>query len=255
MANEQQLPLAGKVALVTGSSQGIGRATAQRLAQAGADIVVNYRSNNSAAAEAQASIEALGRRCIAIQADVSQEADVSRLFTEAAQELGPITILVNNAGTTRDKLILQMSLADFEYVMNINLRAAFLCTKAVLRGMMKARWGRIVNIASIAGLLGPAGQANYGASKAAIIALTLSTAREMASRNITANAVAPGFVPTELTSSVTEQQRKFMLENTPLGRFGTTNEVAAAISFLCLPEAGYITGQTLSVDGGMTMHI
>ncbi len=195
MANEQQLPLAGKVALVTGSSQGIGRATAQRLAQAGADIVVNYRSNNSAAAEAQASIEALGRRCIAIQADVSQEADVSRLFTEAAQELGPITILVNNAGTTRDKLILQMSLADFEYVMNINLRAAFLCTKAALRGMMKARGGR------------------------------------------------------------TEQQRKFMLETTPLGRFGTTDEVAAAISFLCLPEAGYITGQTLSVDGGMTMHI
>jgi len=255
MANEQQLPLAGKVALVTGSGQGIGRATAQRLAQAGADIIINYRSNNSAAAEAQASIEAFGRRCIAIQADVSQEADVNRLFTEATQTLGPITILVNNAGTTRDKLILQMSLADFEHVMNINLRAAFLCTKAGLRGMMKARWGRIVNVASIAGLLGAAGQANYAASKAAIIALTLSTAREMASRNITANVVAPGFVPTELTSNVTEQQRKFMLDNTPLGRFGSTDEVAAAISFLCLPDAGYITGQTLSVDGGMTIHI
>ena len=255
MANEQQLPLAGKVALVTGSGQGIGRATAQRLAQAGADIIINYRSNNSAAAEAQASIEAFGRRCIAIQADVSQEADVNRLFTEATQALGPITILVNNAGTTRDKLILQMSLADFEHVMNINLRAAFLCTKAGLRGMMKARWGRIVNVASIAGLLGAAGQANYAASKAAIIALTLSTAREMASRNITANVVAPGFVPTELTSNVTEQQRKFMLDNTPLGRFGSTDEVAAAISFLCLPDAGYITGQTLSVDGGMTIHI
>jgi 3-oxoacyl-[acyl-carrier protein] reductase len=255
MVNEQQLPLAGKVALVTGSSQGIGRATAQRLAQAGADIVINYRSNNSAAAEAQASIEVFGRRCIAIQADVSQEVDVSRLFTEAAQAFGPITILVNNVGTTRDKLILQMSLADFEHVMNLNLRATFLCTKAALRGMMKARWGRIVNVASIAGLLGPAGQANYAASKAAIIALTLSTAREMASRNITANAVAPGFVPTELTSNVTEQQRKFMLDNTPLGRFGTADEVAAAISFLCLPDAGCITGQTLSIDGGMTMHI
>ena len=255
MANEQQLPLAGKVALITGSSQGIGRATAQRLAQAGADIVINYRGNHSAAAETQARIETFGRRCIAIQADVSQEADVSRLFTEATQALGPVTILVNNAGTTRDKLILQMSLADFEYVMDINLRAAFLCTKAALRGMMKARWGRIVNVASIAGLLGPAGQANYGASKAAIIALTLSTAREMASRNITANAVAPGFVPTELTSSVTEQQRKFMLDMTPLGRFGTTDEVAAGITFLCLPDAGYITGHTLSIDGGMTIHI
>jgi 3-oxoacyl-[acyl-carrier protein] reductase len=225
------------------------------LAQTGADIIINYRSNHSAAAEAQASIEAFGRRCIAIQADVSQEADVSRLFMQAAQAFGPITILVNNAGTTRDKLILQMSLADFEHVMNMNLRAAFLCTKAALRGMMKARWGRIVNVASIAGLLGPAGQANYGASKAAIISLTLSTAREMASRNITANAVAPGFVPTGLTSNVTEQQRKFMLDSTPLGRFGTTDEVASAITFLCLPDAGYITGQTLSIDGGMTMHV
>jgi 3-oxoacyl-[acyl-carrier protein] reductase len=255
MPNEQQLPLVGKVALVTGSSQGIGRATAQRLAQAGANIIINYRSNHSAATEVQASIEAFGRRCIVIQADVSQEADVSRLFTEAAQALGPISILVNNAGTTRDKLILQMSLADFEHVMNVNLRAAFLCTKAALRGMMKARWGRIVNVASIAGLLGPAGQANYGASKAAIISLTLSTAREMASRNITANAVAPGFVPTELTVNVTEQQRKYMLDSTPLGRFGTVDEVAAAITFLCSPDAGYITGHTLSIDGGMTMHV
>lgn len=255
MTNEQQLSLAGKIALVTGSGQGIGRATAQRLAQMGADIVVNYRSNVDAANETKASIEALGRRCIAIQADVSQEEDVTRLFNEANQALGPITILVNNAGTTRDKLILQMSLADFEHVMDSNLRSAFLCTKAALRGMMKARWGRIVNVASIAGLLGNAGQANYSASKAAILALTISTAREMASRNITANAVAPGFVPTELTSIVGEPLRKFMLDSTPLGRFGMTEEVAAAIGFFCSPEAGYITGQILCVDGGMAMHI
>lgn len=255
MSHEHPLPLTGKVALITGSSQGIGRAIAQRLAQAGADIVINYRSNAEAAAEAKASIEELGRRCIAVQADVSKEDDVIRLFAEATSALGPVTILVNNAGTTRDKLILQMSLADFEYVMNTNLRAAFLCTKAALRGMMKARWGRIVNIASVAGLMGPAGQANYGASKAAIISLTLSTAREMASRNVTANALAPGFVPTELTSIVTEPQRKYMLDNTPLGRFGTTDEVAAAAAFLCSPEAGYITGQVLSVDGGMSMHM
>ncbi len=255
MGKEQQLPLAGKIALVTGSSQGIGRATAERLGQSGADIVINYRSNAGAAAEAQISIEAMGRRCIAVQADVSNEEDVIRLFAAANQHLGPVTILVNNAGTTRDKLILQMSLNDFEHVMDTNLRAAFLCTKASLRGMMKARWGRIVNVASIAGLLGNAGQANYSASKAAILALTLSTAREMASRNITANAVAPGFVPTELTSIVTEQQRKFMLDTTPLGRFGTVDEVAAAIHFLCSPEASYITGQILGVDGGLAMHI
>ncbi|GAC1348776.1 MAG: 3-oxoacyl-[acyl-carrier-protein] reductase [Ktedonobacteraceae bacterium] len=255
MTNEQHLPLAGKVALVTGSAQGIGLATAQRLAQAGADIVINYRSKANAAAEAQAGIEAMGRRCVAIQADVSQEDDVSRLFTEATLLLGTITILVNNAGTTRDKLILQMSLADFEHVLDSNLRSAFLCTKAALRGMMKARWGRIVNVSSVAGLLGSSGQANYSASKAAIIALTLSTAREMASRNITANAIAPGFIPTELTSTLTEQQREYILSSTPLGRYGSAEEVAAAICFLCSPEAGYITGQVLCVDGGMAIHI
>jgi len=252
---EQQLPLAGKIALVTGSSRGIGRATAKRLAQSGADIIINYRTNDSAAAEVKANIEEIGRRCIAIQADVSQEEEVGRLFADANEALGPISILINNAGTTRDKLILQMSLADFEYVVDTNLRSAFLCTKAALRSMIKARWGRIVNISSPAGLMGTAGQANYSASKAAIIALTISTAREMASRNITANAIAPGFIPTELTSILTEQQRKFMLDATPLGRFGIPEEIAAAINFLCSPEASYITGQILCVDGGMAMHI
>jgi 3-oxoacyl-[acyl-carrier protein] reductase len=216
---------------------------------------VNYRSNAQAAEEVKASIEAMGRRCVMIQADVSQEEDVTRLFSEANASLGPIAILVNNAGTTRDKLILQMSLSDFEYVVATNLRSAFLCTRAVLRGMMKARWGRIVNITSPSGLLGNAGQANYAASKAGIVALTISTAREMASRNITANAIAPGFIPTELTSTLTEQQRKYMLDVTPLGRFGTPEEIAAAINFLCSPEASYITGQILCVDGGMAMHI
>jgi 3-oxoacyl-[acyl-carrier protein] reductase len=254
MANEQELPLYGKVALVTGSGQGIGRASAEHLARAGADIVINYRSNSATANEARNSIEALGRRCLVVQADVSQEEEVAQLFARTTQELGPVTILVNNAGTTRDKLMLQMSLADFEHVMNSNLRSAFLCTKAALRGMMKARWGRIVNVSSVAGLLGSAGQANYASSKSAIIGLTLSTAREMASRGITANAVTPGFIPTELTSALTEQQRQYMLDMTPLGRFGSTDEVAAAICFLCSPQAGYITGQILAIDGGMSMH-
>jgi 3-oxoacyl-[acyl-carrier protein] reductase len=252
---EQSTSLAGKVALVTGSGQGIGRATAERLALAGADIVLNYRSNAGAAAEAQASIEALGRRCIAVQADVSQEEDVARLFATANEQFGPVGILVNNAGTTRDKLILQMSLADFTAILQTNLHSAFLCTKAALRGMMKARWGRIVNVSSVAGLLGGAGQANYSASKAGMISLTLSTAREMASRNITANVVAPGFIPTELTSTLTDAQKQAMLDITPLARFGTAEEVAATITFLCSPEAGYITGQVLCVDGGMAMHI
>src|SRR5579863_1690897 len=248
MSVEQQMPLAGKIALITGSGQGIGRATAYRLAQAGADIIVNYRSNTKAAFQTKASIEAMGKRCVMLQADVSQEEEVTRLFAEATQALGPITILVNNAGTTRDKLILQMSLADFEHVIDSNLRSAFLCTKAALRSMMRARWGRIVNVSSIAGVLGSAGQANYTASKSGIIALTMTTAREMASRNITANAVAPGYIPTELTAVLTEQQRQFLIDATPLRRPGTPEEIAATIAFLCSPDAGYITGQVIAVD-------
>lgn len=250
----QTAPLAGRIAVITGSSRGIGRATALRLAGMGADIAINYRSDSAGASEAQAAVQALGVRAISVQADVSQEDDVTRLFQQVEEGLGPTTILVNNAGLTRDKLILQMKVEDFDGLLAANLRSAFLCTRAAVRSMMRARWGRIVNVTSISGLMGQVGQANYAASKAGLIALTKSTARELGSRNITANAVAPGFIPTELTANVSDDFRKYYLDLTPLKRFGTADEVAAMIGFLCSPDAGYITGQTIAIDGGISMH-
>jgi 3-oxoacyl-[acyl-carrier protein] reductase len=247
------LPLAGRVALVTGSSRGIGRATALRLAQMGADVAINYRNDQAGAQAVVAEIEALGRRSVATQADVSLEADVTRMGTEIESALSAITILVNNAGTTSDQLLLRMTAEQFDQVIATNLRSAFLCSKMALRAMMKARWGRIVNVSSISGLTGQVGQANYAASKAGLIALTKSIAREVGSRNITANAVAPGFVPTELTSTLAEEWRDYYLKLTPLARFGTAEEVAATIAFLCSPEAGFITGQTIAIDGGISM--
>jgi 3-oxoacyl-[acyl-carrier protein] reductase len=253
-STSQQLPLAGRVAVVTGSSRGIGRAAALRLASMGADVAINYRNDEQGGAQTRAAVEALGRRAIAVRADVSLEDDVTQLFREVESQLGPVTILVNNAGTTRDRLILQMKLDEFEGLLHANLVSAFLCTRASLRGMLRARWGRIVNVASISGIMGQVGQANYAASKAGLIALTKSTARELASRNITANAVAPGYIPTELTADVSQEFKDYYLNITPLKRYGTAEEVAAAIGFLCSPEAGYITGQTLAVDGGISMH-
>jgi 3-oxoacyl-[acyl-carrier protein] reductase len=242
------------MALVTGSSRGIGRATAIRLAELGADVAINYARDAAGAEQTRAAVAALGRRAQAFAADVSVEADVARLFAEMEAALGPAAILVNNAGTTHDQLLMRMTLEQFDSVLRTNLHSAFLCTKAALRGMLRLRWGRIINVASVSGILGQSGQANYAASKAGLIALTKSTAREVASRGITANAVAPGFVPTELTASVNDELRQYMLGVTPLGRFGTVDEIAAAIAFLCTPDAGYITGQTLAVDGGISMR-
>ncbi|HEX5549112.1 MAG TPA: 3-oxoacyl-[acyl-carrier-protein] reductase [Ktedonobacterales bacterium] len=258
MAEEQApsttRPLEGRIALVTGSSRGIGRATAIRLAAMGAKVVVNYRSDEAGAHETCATISAMGGQALAVRADVSQEDDVARLFQEAEVRLGSVTILVNNAGTTNDRLIMQMKLDDFQQVLQTNLVSAFLCTRAALRPMLKARWGRIVNVTSISGMMGQVGQANYAASKAGLIALTKSTAREVASRSITANAVAPGYVPTELTANVSEDFKKYYMDITPLKRYGSAEEVAATIAFLCSPEAGYITGQTIAVDGGISMQ-
>jgi 3-oxoacyl-[acyl-carrier protein] reductase len=247
-------PLQGRLALVTGSSRGIGRATALRLARLGADVAVNYRSDEAGAADTQSAIRALGRRAETFAADVSAEADVARLFSDVEAQLGSVAILVNNAGTTYDRLLIQMTLEQFDNVLRTNLHSAFLCTRAALRSMLRARWGRVVNVASISGLLGQAGQANYAASKAGLIAFTKSIAREVGSRGITVNAVAPGFVPTELTAQVPQSLRDYMLGLTALGRFGDADEIAAAVAFFCTPDAGYITGQTLAVDGGISMH-
>ena len=242
----------GRVALVTGGARGIGRATAVRLARGGARIAINYKGNAAAAEEAKRLVEEAGSTAATIQGDVSVEADVERVVKEAlAFGGGKIDILVNNAGITRDDLLIRMTAEAWDAVIDLNLRGAFLVTRAAMRPMMKARYGRIVNVSSVAGVAGNAGQANYAAAKAGLIGFTKTVAREMASRNVTCNAVAPGFVPTDLTSSLLEQMRDTILKNIPLWRFGTVEDVANAIAFLASEEASYITGQVLVVDGGM----
>ena len=242
----------GRVALVTGGARGIGRATAVRLARGGARIAINYKGNAAAAEEAKRLVEEAGSTAATIQGDVSVEADVERVVKEAlAFGGGKIDILVNNAGITRDDLLIRMTAEAWDAVIDLNLRGAFLVTRAAMRPMMKARYGRIVNVSSVAGVAGNAGQANYAAAKAGLIGFTKTVTREMASRNVTCNAVAPGFVPTDLTSSLLEQMRDTILKNIPLGRFGTVEDVANAIAFLASEEASYITGQVLVVDGGM----
>ena len=244
--------LTGKSALVTGGSRGIGKAISFALAGQGAAVAVNYVANKDAADEVVAEITGNGGKAIALQGDVAD--DGARLVDETKEQLEGIHILVNNAGLTQDNLMLRMSEQAWDRVMAVDLRGAFLTTKAALRPMIRQRWGRIINIASVAGLVGNAGQANYAAAKAGLIGLTKSVAKEVASRNVTANAVAPGLVTTELTAGLTEEQEQAVLHLAPLGRPATPEEIAPAVVYLASEEAAYVTGSVLTVDGGLVMH-
>ena len=248
------MDLTDRVALVTGSARGIGQAIALKLAEVGADVVVNDIAAAADSLESVAAeIKALNRQSLAVTADVSSPDDVTRLVETAASTFGRIDILVNNAGVTRDQLIMRMSDEDWDTVLNIDLKSAFLCTRAVLRYMLKQRWGRIVSIASVVGIIGNAGQANYASAKAGIIGLTRSIAKEVGSRGITANAIAPGYIQTKMTEQLDDKQKQELLRHIPLGSLGTPRDVAEAVAFLASEEARYITGQVLNVDGGMAM--
>ncbi|REK55008.1 MAG: beta-ketoacyl-ACP reductase [Geobacillus sp.] len=245
--------LQGKVALVTGASRGIGRAIALELARQGAKIAVNYAGSEAKANEVVGEIKNMGGEAFAIQADVADAQAVEQMVKTVLERFERIDILVNNAGITRDNLLMRMKEEEWDDVININLKGVFNCTKAVTRPMMKQRYGRIVNIASVVGVMGNPGQANYVAAKAGVIGLTKTAARELASRNITVNAVAPGFITTDMTERLSEEIKSEMLKQIPLARFGEPEDVAKVVAFLVSDAASYMTGQTLHVDGGMIM--
>ena len=243
--------LSDKVALVTGGSRGIGRSICLHLARCGCVVAINYRESRDQARSLQAQIKNEGGTAIAVHGDVRNPEDVERMVQETLDQLGRLDILVNNAGFNRDTLLLRMSLDDWDEVLDLNLRAVFLCTKAVLRPMMKQRWGRIINIGSVSGLAGNAGQANYAAAKSGLIGFTRAVAREMGSRNVTANLIAPGLVITELTKDIRREIVDGVKQRLMIDRMGKPEDVAASVVFLASEEAGYITGQVLSVDGGL----
>lgn len=245
--------LEGKVAVVTGASRGIGRAIALKLAEEGAKVVVNYSGSQAKAEEVVAMIQENGGEAITVQASVSKTEEVTALMDAAVKTYGSLDILVNNAGITRDNLIMRMKEDEWDDVLNTNLKGVFLCTKAVTRQMMKQRAGRIINISSIVGVAGNAGQANYVAAKAGVIGLTKTTAKELASRNILVNAIAPGFIETEMTEQLPEDIKQGMLTQIPLAKLGQPEDIAKAVAFLASDDANYMTGQTLHIDGGMVM--
>ena len=243
----------GKAAVVTGGSRGIGRAVCLELAKGGANVVLCYAGNEAAANDTVAACEALGARALAVRCNVAEAGEVKALMDAAVQAFGRIDILVNNAGITRDGLLMMMKDEDFDAVINANLKGTFLCMKAVSRLMMRQRYGRIVNLSSVVGLRGNAGQVNYAASKAGVVGMTKSLAKELASRGVTVNAVAPGFIETDMTAAMTDAAKTATLTSIPIQKLGAPEDVARAVAFLASEEAGYITGQVLAVDGGMSM--
>lgn len=245
--------LTGKTAVVTGGSRGIGRAICIELAKQGANVVVNYSGSEDKAKQVVLEIEALGAKAIAIQANVADSATVDAMMKQAVATFGSLDILVNNAGITRDNLLMRMKEQEWDDVIDTNLKGVFLCTKAVTRQMMKQRAGRIINISSIVGVAGNPGQANYVAAKAGVIGLTKTCAQELASRNILVNAIAPGFITTEMTDSLPEELKEAMLKQIPLAKLGQPEDVAKAVVFFASDQANYITGQTLHIDGGLVM--
>lgn len=245
--------LDGKVAIVTGSSRGIGKAIALKLAQKGAKVVVNYAGSQAAAEEVVASIKEAGGEAFSFKADISVETEVNELIKATSEAFGKIDILVNNAGITKDNLLMRMKEADWDAVLNTNLKGVYLCTKAVIKPMMKQRYGKIINITSVVGQMGNPGQGNYAAAKAGVIGFTKSIAKEVASRNITVNAVAPGFITTDMTDELGDKVKEELIKQIPLERLGAPEDVAEAVVFLASDSANYITGQTLNIDGGMVM--
>jgi len=245
--------LNGKVAVITGAGRGIGRAIALHFAESGAKVVINYRSSIAQVEELLSLIKNAGGEAIAVQADISKEDEAKKLLEEAVKNFGRLDVIVNNAGITKDNLLIRMTEADFDSVMDINLKGTFFCMKHAANIMLKQRSGKIINIASVVGLTGNAGQVNYAASKAGVIGMTKAAARELASRGITVNAVAPGFIDTDMTDILPDKVKEATIASIPLKRFGIASEVAGAVGFLASEAANYITGQVLQVDGGMVM--